>query len=111
MKQLRINIKGERWTIHYLTRKAYQKRFGKDSLAITEYKHSRKDPQRDIFFSPRDRSLSTIVHELVHAYASYVYIDKPTVAKFEEKMCDVIGNEIGTIMVLAAQIKNFLRFS
>lgn len=110
MKRMSVTVKGDRWNIFYLPTKEYQRRFGNDSLAITQYRHSRKNPERNVYFSPRDRSIGTIIHELLHVYASYVVIDRPTPGKVEEEMCEIVGRRFVAILATALRIKSFLNF-
>lgn len=60
--KLDFDIAGKKWVMRLLTKKQYRKKYGRDSVAITNI------DKRRIDVSHRGVDKETFVHELVHAY-------------------------------------------
>lgn len=59
---LEFDITGKKWTMRLLSKKQYRKKYGRDSVAITNI------DKRRIDVSHKGVDKETFVHELVHAY-------------------------------------------
>lgn len=62
MPVIDFQVLGKKWTLRPLDRKKYRRKYGNDSVAITNVNKRRID------LSPNGLDLETIVHELVHAF-------------------------------------------
>jgi len=76
-------IKGEKWVLEILTQKAFEKKHGMESRAMTVL------DKRLIEFNA-ELSLGVLAHELLHAEVKYFHLESTTAltpADFEEILC------------------------
>lgn len=64
----RVNIRGERWTVRVLPNQEFFSRYGESCAGITLI------DQKLIDIPERDASFVTVLHEVFHAYASYLHL-------------------------------------
>lgn len=69
MISINFLVLGKRWRLKLLKSKKYNKKNGKDSIAITY------TTDREIHVSPKGLDQETITHELVHAYMSELCVN------------------------------------
>lgn len=109
LKSFAVTINKEKWKVHLITDKLYKEKF-KNGLAITMYRHS--NPKcRELYFRPGFRTKSIILHEIVHAYTSYMHAKYPEMTKseLEEAMCDVVAMNIYSMIKVADNIEYKLK--
>ena len=81
-------VVGSRWTIRVLPRKKYNRKQGKDSLAMTVFHKRRVD------LSPSGCTQEVIIHELVHCYLYECCLydrDEMDVHTLEETFCELMA--------------------
>ena len=103
-KKFRISICNQVWTIFYISSRSFVMHFG-DCKAITTY----SDDERYIYFHPADTTLSTIAHELTHAYLSSKIKPKMGKLQVEELFCDLLPRSARTILRRAKKLQKRLR--
>lgn len=93
MIKISFDIVGKQWKMLFLDKKKYRKKWGKDSVGITDF------DRRKIYISPRGADKETVVHELVHSYL-YEFCTRSCDlddANLEEIFCELMakrGEEI-----------------
>lgn len=101
LKTFNIRLRGDRWTVYLYSNYKFTSVYP-DTLAITCYKHHVHE--RDINFSVAGATMSTIVHELIHAYLSYHDFSKKSYGAIEEHICDILGRHHPQLYKLATHI-------
>lgn len=94
-KTIKIVVGHDEWTCHLWRSRAYIKKHGDDSMAMTT------PGSLLIDFRDDELSVDVVAHELTHAYFKYLHLDSTTnlqVEDFEE----IVASWLGT---------NFMRFA
>jgi hypothetical protein len=84
-----VQVKNETWHCYLWKTKQYDKKWGKDSAAITLINDKEIHFRDDYEFNPE-----TIAHELVHAYWTTLHLDSTkemNIDKIEEIVASFIG--------------------
>lgn len=66
MTKIQFTILGKSWTLRLLKKRRYKRKYGADSVAITDTN------KRYVDLGPLGRDRETIIHELVHAYLAEI---------------------------------------
>jgi hypothetical protein len=96
-----ITINGEKWEVKVLNNKAYNKLFGTDSCAITQIQ------DKKIFFTVDTcLNIDTIMHEITHAYFSYLCLDSTALKleDLEEVNCEFLAKHCGKIIATSSLV-------
>lgn len=82
-----INIRGQDWTVRVIDAEVFSARYDESTAAFTV------SSTKEIVFSADELNLSTVIHELTHAYFSASHITSANLSpdQVEEVMCEVIG--------------------
>lgn len=101
---IKINIKGSEWTIQILADSTYRKRFGRDSMALTDL-----DTKR-IFFNKNLISPGVIRHELLHAIVAEVHLESASITpdQIEEICASIVETQWNNMNSWAELILNSL---
>lgn len=105
---MKVTISGDTWIVTKIPCKEFVKLYGKEVIAICTYNHTKGKEKRLIHFSPKGLQISTIRHELCHAYLSYIPCADLTKNEMEEIYCDLIGGALPIIERIARRIKREL---
>ena len=100
-KIVEINIKGLEWTYDLLPLEQYIPLYGKGDLALCI-----KD-KRKLVFILEEICITTIYHELTHAYMASLCIDSChsiSADDYEEIFCEINGNHIEDIVKQGKEI-------
>lgn len=98
LKRFRVKIKGEWWYIHLLRTRTFNEKFSKKMWAVTVYDHSKRKPSREIFFKPRCTDRNTVMHEVIHAYFSYIETSRKSYGEMEEIFCEFLPKYLNRIV-------------
>lgn len=103
--KFKITICGDAWTVHYLTQKDFERKFGKRDTAYTIYGGR---GIRQMWFNSGDTTIQTIRHEVTHAFMSYQYLGstKISIEDAEEIFCDIIANRLEEIRRVSNRIRS-----
>lgn len=104
MTTLRFRILGERWRLRLLPRKRFRRKHGK-CLAVT------MGWKRTIDLSPKGHDRETIVHELLHAFASECCIRSMNVDtdNYEEFLAELVSKRGKRLLELADTLRQRVR--
>ena len=97
----RIKINGQAWTYDILDPETYVSNHGEGSVAITDIERLRID------FRGPEATLNTIIHELVHAFKSYLCLDNVNDIKdtdYEEIYATFFAKNGLTLLAVAIKI-------
>lgn len=100
-----FKILGKCWTIRALKKSKYNKKNGKDSVAVT------KMHKRCIDLGPKGCDLESIVHELVHAYLYEMCLhstNELTIPDLEEVFAELMAKRGYEILHLAESLMTTL---
>lgn len=105
IKSINFKILSKPWSIRLLSKKHYQKKHGRDSIAIADVNKRRID------LSPAGKGFDTIVHELVHAYLSELCLHSCDLDddNLEEIFSELLSKRGYEILRLAEKLKEKVR--
>lgn len=105
VKEIPFEVLGKKWTLRLMKRRKYDKKNGKDSLAMT-YRLKRR-----IDLSPKGRDLETITHEIVHAYLTELCLDSVTLSpdELEEIFCELVAKHGMVLLGTAESLFNTIQ--
>lgn len=100
VKEVRFTVFGKPWTMRLMKRRSYNKKNGKDTLAMTYRLKHRID------ISPNGVDLETITHEVVHAYVTELCLSSAeiSVESMEEIFCELIAKHGTAILATAREL-------
>lgn len=100
-----LKIRGQDWTVKLLPIDSFYRIYDEGIAALTNVE------TKEIIFNPEDLSLSTVIHELTHAYfsASHVISANLNPDQVEEVMCDVIGEFGPEIIRTGRKLTKYLK--
>lgn len=104
-KKFKVKINGDSWQVHLLPGEVFKECLGANNAAATV-------PDKKSFFFRDDLiEKSTVVHEVMHAYFSYLYLGstKARVSDVEEIVCDMVGNKIAAIAAISNKVYSALK--
>ena len=109
MTTLTVNIKGNEWTVKYLTPSQFRRECkidGTDHAAA----YTTVDGTRKIILQKGDATLGIIRHEIAHAIVSEAPILSANLSseQMEELMCEIVQKDWGLIAKLAEEIVEFI---
>lgn len=107
MKRLTVTINGDKWKVALMDAKSFRAKHGSGTDAITVYHHVKN--YRTIDFKDTTLLKSTVVHEVTHAYLSYIDLSKFSYGAVEEKFCDLLGYKAHLILRVSETIWRSLR--
>jgi phage gp36-like protein len=96
----RIDIIGHTWTIFFLTKSQFIKKYENHCLGVTE------PDERAIFLRIDKLSLETIIHELMHGYLSEhnAHTMQLSPDQMEELCCDITAKYAAKLVEQGEQI-------
>jgi hypothetical protein len=105
MKFFQYPINGDDWTIGLLSNDDMAAEHGDDAAGITIAEEKKMD------FCVDHITDSVVMHELVHAHASYMFFDdaSPTTAMMEEIFCQFFGERHKLLVKQKNAIKKQLK--
>lgn len=97
--QMRIKIRDTVWLIRLIEPKKFKKMHG-TCVAVTI------SQAKEIHFKRKDFSLQVIIHELIHAYFSTLYLNSAglSIVQFEEVIAEFLEDYIYKIYIQAKQV-------
>ena len=100
MKPIPFKIYGDTWKAYLFSHDKFMSMHGDDCEAITIIE------DKKIVFNDEDLSRHVVVHELVHAYFSYQYIDSSnlSVLQTEEIFAELFGHKGEEILALSKKL-------
>jgi hypothetical protein len=100
----KISIRGKVWKVRIFTNAQFSERHDDDAAAITVF-------PREIHFRIGYLDLTTIIHELSHAYFEESHTSSADLKPYqvEELMCEVFGEFGAEIIKTAKKLKKFLK--
>lgn len=104
MDFIKYTINEDEWTI-YLTE-------DDDDVSIDETSGAEvMFPQKEIYFRRSDLKQHIVLHELVHVYVGYCYLDNAslTFAQAEEVFCTLFSDKAAIILFKGNEIYNKLK--
>ena len=106
---MKINIKGNDWTVKYLTPKQFANESRKDQV-YNAAAYTTLDGSRKIVLQKNDCTVGIIRHEIGHAivYESPVASAELSSDQVEEMMCEIIQREWGLIARLTEEIVDYI---
>lgn len=84
MKKIKFEICHDKWLFSILSDDSYVKKHGKTSIAMT------MPDEHIVDFKESEFDLKTVLHELVHAHSTYMYLDS---AKIHQDSMEEIYSE------------------
>jgi len=96
MKSFSVNINGERWKYKLLEDSRYNKVMDeKDESDACTFKR-----RREMLFRRSALKFGTVIHELIHAYCYYLYLNSADISKedYEEIICELMEDRMMTIV-------------
>ena len=105
--ELKVKVKGTEWTVRLLPSKAYAKENGDDSSGMT---HPFK---KVIDFHHKHYDITTIIHELVHAYVAECNTESASLStdQMEELICSIMGECVFDLLATAHKIQLFFQLN
>lgn len=97
---LTIRIKGKTWKVYLLTCSQFVETFPKNPYALAYTVYNNTDVRR-FYFRTRHIAMSTIRHELMHAYLSDRNFTGMSYGQIEEVVCDTVGAHLDSIRRLS----------
>lgn len=100
MRAIPFKLYGDTWKAYIVSHDKFMSLHGDDCEAITIIE------DKKIVFNDEDLSLHVVVHELVHAYFSYQYIDSSnlSVLQTEEIFAELFGHKGEELLRLAKKL-------
>lgn len=95
-----MRIQSDHWKIEFFEEDAFVRRFGEGIAGLCN------TAQRKIYFHDGEFTKPVIIHELAHAYYSYLCLESTTLtnSQLEEVWCDLIARFGPTIIRQSNQI-------
>lgn len=105
LNKIDIKIMGDIWTVTLYSPEAYKRKHSDDSAGLTIAK------LRKIELDSSELDLELVIHELVHAYKSYQYVDSAELKddQLEEVYADLFAHHGEQIISDAKKLLKHLR--